>query len=112
MRQVSHVVKWESPPPAEAEQPGPSAVYADQAMDLSHYEKGGDVDLSGWERRTTIDEPRLSELVETYLEMGFEVVLRPVSGEEPGEECSECHMAEPERFRTIYTRRRQDTAGG
>jgi hypothetical protein len=73
-------------------------------MDLKRYEKGGEVDLSGWERRTTIDEPRLSELVETYVEMGFEVLLRPVSEEELGGECTECLMAEPERFRTIYTR--------
>jgi hypothetical protein len=78
-------------------------------MDLSRYQKDGNVDLSGWEQRTTIDEPRLSELVETYVEMGFEVLLRPVAEDELGEECSECHMAEPERFRTIYTRRRQDT---
>lgn len=63
------------------------------------------VDLSGWEQRTTIDEPRLSELVELYEELGFEVVLRAIDRESLGDGCSECFLHEPERFRTIYTRR-------
>ena len=70
---------------------------------------GGDqsegVDLTGWERRTTTDEPRLSELIELYEELGFEVMLRPISGEELGQDCQECYLAEPERYRTIYTRK-------
>ena len=65
---------------------------------------GGTADLSGWERRTTIDEPRLSELVQLYEELGFEVLLRPVSREDLGQECGTCYLAQPERFRTIYTR--------
>jgi hypothetical protein len=63
-------------------------------------------DLSGWERRTTIDEPRLSELVDFYEELGFEVLLRPVATDELNQDCTECIRAEPERFRTIYTRKR------
>jgi hypothetical protein len=65
---------------------------------------GGAGDLSGWTRMTTTDEPRLSELVELYRELGFEVLLRPVSREELGGPCSECMLATPERYRTIYTR--------
>ena len=65
---------------------------------------GNDVDITGWERRTTTDEPRLSELVELYEEIGFEVMLRPISREELGQDCQECYLAEPERYRTIYTR--------
>ena len=61
-------------------------------------------DMTGWERRTTTDEPRLSELVELYEELGFEVLLRPISREELGQDCLECYLAEPERYRTIYTR--------
>ena len=64
------------------------------------------VDLSGWEQRTTIDEPRLSELVELYEELGFEVVLRAIDRETLGEGCNECYLNQPERFRTIYTRPR------
>ena len=71
-------------------------------------ERGGVEDLAGWERMTTIDEPRLSELVELYEELGFEVLLRPVSAEELGQECAECVLAAPERYRTIYTRRGRD----
>ena len=63
------------------------------------------VDLDGWTKRTTIDEPRLSELVELYEELGLEVMLRPVSRGELGDQCGECMMVDPERFQTIYTRR-------
>ena len=66
------------------------------------------VDLEGWTMRTTIDEPRLSELVELYEELGLEVMLRPVSQGELGDQCSECIMADPERYRTIFTRPRRD----
>jgi hypothetical protein len=60
--------------------------------------------LDGWQRRTTTDEPRLSELRELYEELGFEVVLRPVSASELGAGCSTCLLADPDRYRTIYTR--------
>ena len=70
------------------------------------------VDLTGWERRTTTDEPRLSELVELYEELGFEVLLRPISREELGQDCQECYLAEPERYRTIFTRKDNDTISG
>ena len=70
------------------------------------------IDLTGWERRTTTDEPRLSELVELYEELGFEVMLRPISSAELGDECQECYVAEPERYRTIYTRKDNDTISG
>ena len=63
-----------------------------------------DVDLEGWTRRSTLDEPRLSEVVELYRELGFEVLLRPPSRDELGEECSECYFAEGARFMTVYTR--------
>ena len=61
-------------------------------------------ELEGWTERNTIDEPRLSELVELYEELGFEVMLRPVSADEMTEACSVCVMADPERYKTIYTR--------
>ena len=61
-------------------------------------------DLDSWERQTTTDEPRLSELVEFYEELGFEVLLRPVAPAELGQDCTDCLRSEPGRFRTIYTR--------
>ena len=58
----------------------------------------------GWEKQTTYDEPRLSEMVALYEELGFEVRLEPFDPDgEP--QCSECMMADPDRFKTIYTRR-------
>jgi hypothetical protein len=58
----------------------------------------------GWEKRFTIDEPRLSEMLEQYQELGFEVLLEPV--DPSSEECTVCITASPDRYRTIYTRRK------
>jgi hypothetical protein len=59
----------------------------------------------GWEKQTTYDEPRLSEIVEMYQEMNLEVHLEPYNpAEEPG--CAECMSIAPERFKTIYTRKK------
>ncbi len=57
----------------------------------------------GWEKRFTTDEPRLSEMVEQYKELGFEVLLEPV--DTSSEECTSCITAFNDRYRTIYTRR-------
>jgi hypothetical protein len=56
----------------------------------------------GWEKRFTIDEPRLSEMAEQYKELGFEVLLEPV--DLSSEECTSCMTADPQRYKTIYTR--------
>jgi hypothetical protein len=58
----------------------------------------------GWEKRFTIDEPRLSEMAEQYKELGFEVLLEPV--DPSSEECITCITASLDRYRTIYTRRK------
>lgn len=56
----------------------------------------------GWEKRFTADEPRLSEAVEQYKEIGFEVLLEPV--DTSTEECTSCMTVMADRYRTIYTR--------
>jgi hypothetical protein len=58
----------------------------------------------GWERQATYDEPRLSEMIDTYREIGLEVHLEPF---DPDQEsgCTECMAAVPEKFKTIYTRK-------
>ena len=58
----------------------------------------------GWEKRFTMDEPRLSEMAEQYKELGFEVLLEPI--DLSSEECLTCITASPDRYRTIYTRRK------
>jgi hypothetical protein len=61
------------------------------------------LEAEGWTQRTVIDEPRLSELVETYRDLGFEVQVVPVEDDHLPE-CSECVQADPCRYGTIYTR--------
>jgi len=58
----------------------------------------------GWEKRFTIDEPRLSEMVDQYKELEFEVLLEPV--DISSEECTLCITAFIDRYKTIYTRRK------
>lgn len=61
----------------------------------------------GWERQATYDEPRLSELISMYEEIGFEVRLEPFDpGEEP-RECTTCMQAAADNFKTIFTRRKE-----
>ena len=61
-----------------------------------------DLKKEGWEKRFTIDEPRLSEAVAQYKEIGFEVLLEPVDAS--SEECISCITALSDRYKTIYTR--------
>lgn len=68
--------------------------------------RGSDLAREGWEKRFTTDEPRLSEAVENYKELGFEVLLEPV--DTSSEECRSCLIAMSDRYRTIYTRRKKE----
>jgi hypothetical protein len=64
----------------------------------------------GWVRQFTTDEPRLSEAVELYESIGVEVRLEPWDLGELEDECDECLAAYPERFKTIYTRKKKDAS--
>jgi hypothetical protein len=59
----------------------------------------------GWEKQATYDEPRLSEIVQMYEEIGFDVHLEPFDPEDQTE-CSECMKIDPDRFKTVYTRKK------
>ena len=59
----------------------------------------------GWEKRFTTDEPRLSEMAEQYKELWFEVLLQPF--DPSSDECTVCINSSPDRYRTIYTRRKK-----
>lgn len=65
---------------------------------------------AGFERCFVADEPRLSEAVDTYRELGFEVRLLPPRLD--GDECQACMAVQPERFKAIYTRRIRPPEGG
>ncbi len=56
----------------------------------------------GFRRCFIAEEPRLSEAVEAYHEIGCQVVLVAVADDEPG--CTACMRSEPDRYRTIYVR--------
>ncbi|MCX7965612.1 MAG: hypothetical protein N2596_03185 [Syntrophorhabdaceae bacterium] len=67
----------------------------------------------GWEKRFIACEPRLSEIVELYKEIGFEVLLEPLPSEDEinEEECSDkdctvCFQVNREKYKIIYTRQR------
>ena len=61
----------------------------------------------GWIKRFTAGEPRLSEAVEEYQELGFEVHVEPMHPTEVAGECTSCLMAFCDRYQTIYTRRKK-----
>ncbi len=69
---------------------------------------------AGWERRFIACEPRLSEMVEMYKEIGLEVDLEPLATQEELEEdgtsscadtgCTACFDVDRDRYRIIFTR--------
>lgn len=63
------------------------------------------LESEGWKRQSVIDEPRLSELVELYESLSYEVLLVPF---DPGDEPSECHVCleDAGRYKVIYTRKK------
>ena len=57
----------------------------------------------GWQKQTTYEDPRLSEMAEIYQEIGLEIHLEPFNAEnESG--CTGCMQLMPGLFKTIYTR--------
>lgn len=58
----------------------------------------------GWKRCFIADEPRLSEAVETYVEIGYEVTVVPVPQDDEG--CTECIAQDSSRYRLIFIRKR------
>jgi hypothetical protein len=66
-----------------------------------------ELEKKGWKRQFTADEPRLSEAVEEYQELEFEVLLEPLNPREMSGECTSCLIASGDRYKTIYTRRKK-----
>jgi hypothetical protein len=61
----------------------------------------------GWQKQATYDNPRLSEMVAMYEEIGHEVHLEPFNAEnETG--CTGCMQLMSDLFKTIYTRRKAE----
>ncbi|WP_025323410.1 hypothetical protein [Deferrisoma camini] len=69
-----------------------------------------ELEQAGWVRRSVASEPRLSEIVETYRSLGYEVRLLPAaavcgSGKE-GAACTACFDGDPDpnRYQVVLTR--------
>jgi hypothetical protein len=65
-----------------------------------------ELEKGGWKRQFVAGEPRLSDAVIDYQEMGFEVRLEPVDSLEMTGECTGCLGADGDRYKVIYTRPR------
>jgi hypothetical protein len=61
----------------------------------------------GWVKQTTIGEPRLSEIVELYKSLGYEVHLEPVKLSELNEECRRCYELEGNKVKTVYVKKKK-----
>jgi hypothetical protein len=63
--------------------------------------------ITDWERRSIIDNDRVGEQVEMYESIGFEVMVKDVNPEQlPEEYCKECFIANPEKYKILYTRKK------
>ena len=61
----------------------------------------------GWEKQATYDDPRLSEMVDMYKEIGLAVHLEPFNAaNEKG--CTGCMALFADQLKTIYTRKKID----
>ena len=69
----------------------------------------GILEKEGWTKRSILDEPRLSEVAETYLALGFEIKLVPVDTDSITG-CTSCLEGDIGNYRIIYTKPR-DEAG-
>jgi len=65
----------------------------------------------GWTRQFNTDEPRLSEAVEMYKEMGLEVRLEPVVIDADSATCQMCYEQDCHRYQTIWTRPKEGPRG-
>ena len=68
--------------------------------------KEEELKMEGWMRQFTTDEPRLSEAVELYRSLGYEVHLEPAAFNEENETCKACVQADCQKCKTIYIRRK------
>ena len=60
----------------------------------------------GWMRQFTTDDPRLSEAVELYKSLGYEVRLEPAVFDKENAVCKACLQANCRKYKTIYIRKK------
>ncbi len=65
----------------------------------------------GWSRNCLIGEPRLSEVVQLHKELGFEVLLEPVSPSScDDQECTSCFESISETCKVVYVRKPSESS--
>ena len=69
------------------------------------FQKENELTRKGWVKKFTAGEPRLSESVELFKSLDFEVNLKPVGSTETNGECGECYPPN-DKYMTIYTRKK------
>jgi hypothetical protein len=69
--------------------------------------KEKELEKKGWVKQTTIGEPRLSEIVELYRSLGYEVRLESLKLDELDEECRRCYESEVDEVKTVYVRKKK-----
>ncbi|MEN8374384.1 MAG: hypothetical protein ABFS34_02935 [Gemmatimonadota bacterium] len=65
---------------------------------------------AGWEHRFVADAERAREMVQLYLELGFEVAADPVRLDAAEGGCTACFEESDQGYRSIYTRRASERA--
>ena len=69
---------------------------------MTHEEK---LIRSGWQKQGIYDEPRLSEVVQIFDEIGFDVKLEPTRLDEMSG-CTDCLKSNILQYKTVYTKKR------
>jgi len=60
--------------------------------------------IKGWERRGIYDDPKLTQILKMYEEIGFVVRLEPFRPDmEAG--CTECIKENPDKYKVLYTKK-------
>ena len=78
-------------------------VMKEECIPLSEREK--ELKAQGFQKQFTCGEPRLSEMLDLYREMGKEVFLEPVTlAEYNRPECKNCFAGCSDDMKTIWTR--------
>ena len=76
------------------------------------------LEQQGWHRQFVAAEPRLSEAVEMYRELGFQVHLEPLPAPEKtsneqrqntSKKCRACFEGSEDRYRIIFTKPAEDS---
>jgi len=66
-----------------------------------------EIEKKEWIKQTTIGEPRLSEIVELYESLDYEVRIEPAALDELDEECRRCYGNEIDELKTVYIRKKK-----